>query len=263
MSPSSATAFSQLRSHRQLGQHLLVGMGAASFWRGAWYILDDHLLPDHKPSSALVSLGLGCLGMAMSQGLVHRAETWSERVGGRVTNLITVGKKRTINSSRCALPWKKGQQRSSSVFFSSPKQRLLLTAGRIGATYTIALSCVLVWRGTWMAWDILYESLPRASALYSNLNMSSSLIDGSNHLETTNATTDAGNLTRSGLLSHLTAIGLLISVGLFASVLSPPAAASIIRDVSVRSSSRAEPLLTNVLGRRLLRRGKVFRRVKA
>jgi hypothetical protein len=77
------------------------------------------------------------------------------------------------------------------------------------------------------------------------------LFDDSKHLETTNATTDTGNLTRSKLLSHLTAIGLLISVGLFASVLSPPAAASIIRHVSVRSS-RAEPLLTNLVGRRLL-----------
>ena len=45
--------------------HVGVGMGAASFWRGAWYIWDDHLFPNDRAASALSSWSLGVVGIAV------------------------------------------------------------------------------------------------------------------------------------------------------------------------------------------------------
>ena len=173
---SHMPSFTAVNCSKQLATHVFVGMGAASFWRGAWYVLDDHLYPDDPEKSALASLGLGTAGMAASQGLLARAE-------------------------RLALK-------------TSAKPMALATA-RFGALYTVAVSCVLVWRGTWVGWDCVYERL---------------------HPEEVNAT-DRSHATHSGLLSHAVALGLLLGTGLFASVLAPPAAVSVIRDFAVKSGS--------------------------
>lgn len=155
---------------KTVGTHLGVGMASASFWRGAWYVLDDHMFPDCATTSASASLGLGVVGMAFSQGLVRKSEA-----------LAKLGSVRRVQLARFA------------------------------AVYTIAMSCVLVWRGTWMAWDIAYEKLTEADPK------------------------EPGHATKSGVLSHgISALGLL-SCGLFASVLAPPAAASVIRDLAVKT----------------------------
>ena len=73
-------SFQALNCYKSLGTHVLVGMGAASFWRGAWYVLDDHLFPDDPAQSATASLGLGVAGMAASQGLMERAERLARKV---------------------------------------------------------------------------------------------------------------------------------------------------------------------------------------
>ena len=104
--------------------HVGVGMGAASFWRGAWYILDDHLFPNQPAWSAMSSLGMGTVGMALSQGLIHKVEL-----------LAAQASVKTATSS-----------------ISSRRQLLPLKVARFGALYTIAVSCVLVWRGTWLGW---------------------------------------------------------------------------------------------------------------
>jgi hypothetical protein len=104
--------------------HVGVGMGAASFWRGAWYILDDHLFPDNPALSASTSLCLGTVGMALSQGLVHKVE----RIAAQATSV------------------------AKDVSVSSRRQLMPLKVARFGALYTIAVSCVLVWRGTWLGW---------------------------------------------------------------------------------------------------------------
>ena len=36
-------------------------------------------------------------------------------------------------------------------------RRIAYKVARFGAIYTIAVSCVLVWRGTWLGWDVMYE----------------------------------------------------------------------------------------------------------
>lgn len=158
--------------------HVGVGMASASFWRGAWYVLDDHMFPESPVKSACASLGLGVVGMVASQGLVQKSEA-----------LAKLGSVRRVQVARFA------------------------------AIYSIALSCVLVWRGTWMMWDVAYETWTESHP------------------------TQPGHATKSGVLSHgISALGLL-SCGLFASVLAPPAAASVIRDLAVKTgqSSYAGP----------------------
>lgn len=160
-------------SLRTVATHVGIGMASASFWRGAWYVLDDNLFPDAPFNSALASLSLGAVGMAASQGLVEKAESLSKQ--GSVRRLCVV---------------------------------------RFGAIYSVAMSCVLVWRGTWLLWDCVYEQI------------------------TENHPTTPGHLSKSGILSHgIASVGLL-GCGLFASVLAPPAAASVIRDIAVKAGHK-------------------------
>jgi hypothetical protein len=168
---------------KNIATHVGVGMGAASFWRGAWYVLDDHLFPDDPARSSAASWGLGVVGMAASQGLVQKCEVLQQR----------------------------------------GVQGFPLKAARFGALYTIALSCVLVWRGTWVGWDVLYEyTHPKQTPC-----------------KTTVKSTDPGHLSTSGILSHVVAVAALVGTGLFASVLAPPAATSIIRDWTVRTGAKS------------------------
>lgn len=168
--------------------HVGVGMGAASFWRGAWYVLDDHLFPDESWKSALASFTLGVAGMTASQGLVAKCEQLA-------------AKKATTNSVTTA--------RRLKVY-------------RFGALYTIAMSCVLVWRGTWVGWDVLYEyTHPEQTPCKTGVK-----------------STDRGHLSVSGLMSHVLAVAALVGTGLFASVLAPPAATSIVRDWAVQTGSK-------------------------
>jgi hypothetical protein len=180
--------------------HVGVGMGAASFWRGAWYILDDHLFPASPEHSALASLSLGTVGMFASQGLVGRIE--------RLT-----AKKPAVPALRVSLI-------------------------RFGALYSIALSVVLVWRGTWVGWDCLYERLHSPSINAASDTTTYLASSQQEERQKVNAT-DPGHATKSGVLSHFVAIGLLLGTGLFASVLAPPAAISVIRDLTVKAGGNS------------------------
>jgi hypothetical protein len=162
---------------KTLTTHVGVGMATASFWRGAWYMLDDSLFPEDATASAAASLGLGIVGMAGSQGLIAKTEL--------VRNPI----------------WRK--------------------AARFGALYTVAASCVLIWRGTWLGWDLVYEHAHHCPVQ-----------------QTGPKATDTKHALYSGAASHVSAIIALLGCGMFCSVLAPPAAACILRDASVKSASR-------------------------
>ena len=216
----SGPTFRGLQSWKQILSHVGIGMGAASFWRGAWYVLDDQLFPDNAQYSAASSLLLGTMGMAASQGIMHRALT------------------------------------------TFPKQHhpVLQPIARFGALYVVAMSCVLVWRGTWVGWDCVYEhyhnthgglehtkkkSVEETSLLLDTA--SSSVVDPEFHASALDhgpvgfviKSTDPGHLTRSGLASHGFAILALTAAGVFASVLAPPAAVSVIKDAAIQSSKHA------------------------
>ncbi|CAB9509195.1 expressed unknown protein [Seminavis robusta] len=196
MSPS----FQALGCTKKMLTHVGVGMGAASFWRGAWYVLDDQLYPEDANKSAAASLILGTAGMAASQGIVYRA--------------------------------------------MMVQSRLFKPAARFGALYTIAMSCVLVWRGTWVGWDCVYEYYYNQ---HYHTDSTQPLKDG--HVNQSFLdhgpvgfaikSTDPGHLTTSGLASHCAAIVVLGACGVFASVLAPPAAVSVIRDLAIQSSRRS------------------------
>jgi len=187
-------------------RNVLIGCGAASFWRGAWYILDDNLFPNDPTWSASTSLLGGVAGMLLSQGLIKRYEVLMNH---RTADQLLFRR---------------------SVY-------------RFGAIYCSALSVVLVWRGAWLSWDCFYEGLHSKQAWHAS---KSSFLHHSvyhqMHQDNNPIEVDAtatGHATRSGLFSHLTAVALLLGMGTFASVLAPPAAVSILHDATIKSSVRA------------------------
>ena len=50
----------------------LVGAGAASFWRGAWYSMDALVFPDDVGRSCAASLALGFGGFALAHEAIPR-----------------------------------------------------------------------------------------------------------------------------------------------------------------------------------------------
>ncbi len=89
---------------------------------------------------------------------------------------------------------------------------------RFGSLYGVAMSVVLVWRGAWMMWDIGYERFHKEEA----------------------KATDPGHLTKTGLASHLLAVGGLLVAGRFSSVLAPPASIAILKDMALKASTWKE-----------------------
>jgi len=148
------------------------------------YILDDNLFPENALHSATASLGLGTIGLATTQGVIARKAA------------------KDIASKKLKLP----------EFYSS--------GARFGTLYCVATSCILVWRGAWLGWDVAYEYF---------------------YKETTGAkATDPGHLTNSGLLSHGIALTGLLAFGRFSSVLAPPARASILSDLAMKAKTWKE-----------------------
>jgi Fuseless len=186
--------------------HVFVGMCAASFWRGSWYILDDLLYPNQKEISAVSSLLLGASGMVCVQGLIHRAES------------LTVGM-------------------YNRYLLSTHQARAVHSVLRFGAIYSLVLSVVCIWRGTWMSWDLLYAKYYNSQLDQDSLETvpNSDNPERCSEVVTIHAS-DPGHALRSGLLSHCGAVVALCSLGIFSSVFAPPAAVSIIRDRTVFST---------------------------
>jgi Fuseless len=222
---------------------VFVGMCSASFWRGAWYILDDSLFPNNKELSAISSLLLGTTGMFSVQGLFERGETFAIR-------LVDL---RSRNHTWLTI-------RSIQIIHS---------ALRFAAIYSLVLSVVCIWRGTWMSWDLLYAKYYNAYAATSivtndvndtkqilmeapltNIN----LMDGE---ATMIHASDPGHALRSGILSHGTALLILSCMGIVASVFAPPAAVSVIRDNTIFSSKTC---IERLLYRRNTKKGLHFQR---
>jgi Fuseless len=197
--------------------HVFIGMCAASFWRGAWYVLDDVLFPNQKELSAISSLTVGTAGMFLFQGRIERIEVWTLNLFNQRKNNDQWMSIRTI-------------QRVHSVL-------------RVSAIYSLVLSVVCIWRGTWMCCDIAYEKCYKHYAVNATESKSSELpeetaltslkktCDALNHVKAT----DPGHALQSGLMSHCTALLILSSLGIVACTFAPPAAISIIRDRNIYS----------------------------
>ena len=92
-----------------------VGIAVASFWRGAWYVLDETLFPSSELKSGLACFLGGVSGLATSQHV--KLMMMREHVGAATRS-----------------------NRKRVMLFSPP-------------TYFVGLSCVLFWRGVWCLWD--------------------------------------------------------------------------------------------------------------
>jgi Fuseless len=194
--------------------NVFIGMCSASFWRGAWYILDDILFPNNKELSAISSLMLGAMGMLSVQGFFERVEKYTLHL---------------INEN-------KAKQKHEVLSIRSIKH--IHSMLRFTVIYSLVLSVVCVWRGTWMSWDILYAKYYNDYSSSNSAITTSTDTTKSNQMDDSNKinASDPGHALRSGLMSHYTAVFILCSLGIVASVFAPPAAVSVIRDNTIFST---------------------------
>jgi hypothetical protein len=181
-----------------------IGIACASFWRGAWYVLDDNLFPENPVYSATASLGLGTTGLAMTQGLIAHC------------NGTVVNNNNHLNTSPSVK-----HQNNITKFPSVTKYKIPTrfdSVARFGCLYAVSMSIVLIWRGTWMLWDIGYENIHKGKFKAS----------------------DKDHQTKSGLASHFMACGCLLMFGRFSAVLAPPFSRAILNDKTFRASTWKE-----------------------
>ncbi|CAL6413887.1 unnamed protein product [Bathycoccus prasinos] len=119
-SSSSSSSSSQASSSKSKKSPLLatttfVGIAVASFWRGAWYVLDETVFPSSELKSGMACFLGGVSGLATSQHV--KLMMMREHVGAATRS-----------------------NRKRMMLFSPP-------------TYFVGLSCVLFWRGVWCLWD--------------------------------------------------------------------------------------------------------------
>jgi hypothetical protein len=150
-----------------------VAMGVATFWRGAWYVMDGVVFPEDVGKSALASFAAGVAGLAGVQ--------------------------------RIAAPMVLRNAEINSTPVTKATRYLLL--------YGIGISCVAVWRGTWLGWDLAHEKFVNAHP----------------------KATDAPIV--SGAYSHVTAVVGLCASGYLSSVLAPPAVMLLINDEALRNKN--------------------------
>jgi Fuseless len=203
---TEASPFAAYDDFHTVAYHVFVGMCSASFWRGSWYIFDDLLFPNQKELSAMSSLLLGASGILCVQGLIQKAEN------------TTVGVYRRFR-------------------LSVHQARAFHSVLRFGAIYSLVLSVVCIWRGTWMSWDLFYAKCYNSQLGDVVAVETASKGDNQGPFEVRAIhASDPGHALRSGLLSHCGAVLVLCSLGIFSSVFAPPAAVSIIRDRTVFST---------------------------
>ena len=90
-------------------------------------------------------------------------------------------------------------------------ERPIPPRARYALLYGMGLSCVAVWRGTWLAWDAAHERL---------------------FLQKGERASDSPTV--SGFVSHVTAVVGLGATGYVSSVLAPPAVCLLLNDDALR-----------------------------
>jgi len=223
------------------------GVLCASYWRGAWYVLDYTLFPADRTKSGVTSLALGGGMLAMGQYIL------SPQYNG--TKLIV----RMLGRAR-------PQDVSLRSFF--------MKTNRFVSLYGIAMSCVLVWRGTWLLWDegsdwVADTFSKRADADKSSLvkkqdeltidsgagpqklepvpvPKASLHADTDKHHHLNHESHDAVShhdvddvLLYSGIASHVVATIGLLFIGRFKSVMAPPANVSIMNDLFIHGKGKS------------------------
>jgi len=226
------------------------GVLCASYWRGAWYVLDYTLFPADRAKSGVASLALGGGMLAMAQYIL------SPQYNG--TKLIV----RVLGRAR-------PQDVSLRTFF--------MKTNRFVSLYGIAMSCVLMWRGTWLLWDEGSDWVADSFTKRDDTGKSpSSLLAAAEDSKTKNgdgvgrklepiplpkaslhADTDKHHhvnyeshdavshhdvddvLLYSGIASHVVATIGLLFIGRFKSVMAPPANVSIMNDLFIHGKGKS------------------------
>ncbi len=119
-------------SSSTLPLQISIGILAASYWRGSWYVLDHILYPNERLKSGIASLLSGAALLGLQQYILSPSYN---------------GTKQLVR----LLP----PPSSSSIMF----RRKYIQANRFLLLYGIATSCVLLWRGTWLLWDEAAHSI--------------------------------------------------------------------------------------------------------
>lgn len=226
-----------------------IGALCASWWRGAWYCLDYTLFPADRTKSGVSSLALGGGMLGMGQYIL------SPNYNG--TKLIV----RMLGQVR-------PQDISLRTFF--------MKTNRFVSLYGIAMSCVLIWRGTWILWDVGSDSLADSFSKLADVDASKLSLTkreedltkngggGARKLEpvpmpkaSVHADTDKHHhlhheshdavshhdvddvLLYSGIASHVVATVGLLLIGRFKSVMAPPANVSIMNDLFIHGKGKS------------------------
>lgn len=168
-----------------LSSQVTVGVLCASYWRGLWYLCDDYIFPENPFHSGAASLTMGVVGMGITQGYTAKIL--------------------------------QNELRMKKVFSVLPHSCTPLA--RFVSLYCVSTSCVLIWRGTWVLWDVAYDRF------HTSIAAEEKSIDR-HHPE------------YSGVLSYFVAAAGLLAMGRFSSVLAPPANISIIKDISFKSAKQ-------------------------
>ncbi|KAL3757654.1 hypothetical protein ACHAWU_009499 [Discostella pseudostelligera] len=156
-------------SASSLPLQISIGILAASYWRGSWYVLDHILYPNERLKSGLASLVSGSSLLALQQYILSPS----------------------YNGTKTLVRLLPPPDASSSIM----SRRRYIKANRFVLLYGIATSCVLLWRGTWLLWDEAAHSI--ADFMDDcNGNSSSSSSNGSGRGEES-STASALKLTRT------------------------------------------------------------------
>jgi hypothetical protein len=131
------------------------GVLCASYWRGAWYILDHTLFPDDRVLSGVASLTSGTVLLGLKQYIIS--------------------------------PSNNGTKRLVRMFpppSSTSLRRRYIQTNRFIVLYGIASGCILIWRGTWLLWDEAAHGVADVIDSYKLRGSSSSLPSSSSSTAT-------------------------------------------------------------------------------
>jgi len=190
----------ELHPWSKLPLQIAVAMGVASFWRGAWYVMDTSVFPEDNLKSGAACLVAGTAGLAKLQRYAA-SEVHRRYIARQIPPPPSV---------------------------------------RYGLLYGMGLSCVAVWRGTWCMWDAAFEAFdPWALKGGSSLNEGSGDPPGTDVDVNRTPMSEQSFTFLNGAVSHVAAIAGLVSAGYLSSVLSPPAVCFLLNDEALRKRACA------------------------
>jgi hypothetical protein len=242
-------------SYGTLPVQVFTGVLCASYWRGAWYILDHTLFPNDRLLSGIVSLTSGSALLGMKQYVISPSYNGTKRL----VRLLPPPKSISL-------------------------RRRYVQTNRFIVLYGIASGCILIWRGTWLLWDeaahgiaICLDSRNNAVIRGSSSSSSSSaaatsMAQSKSNAIAASATTipiamattpqtndhhhhqhhhhqgestltqhddiEENTLFYSGIASHVLATLGLLAMGRYACVMAPPANVTMLRDRFIHAEGK-------------------------